>query len=277
MERPRRLRLRFHTFECDASFVPKDCSTNVLYVCDGCLTIFTDVDFYSIHRSVCSTPILGDILWSDESRNILFAELDGRKPSCAPTCRRAAKLATYFLDHKMTVDDAHYFGFFCLFFRDAQKNHFIGYFSKEWDVASAGDNNLACIFVLPPYQGRGYGKLLITLSYCFSALEARLGTPERPFSNQGARSFDQYWRRAVCAAILQLSKSKKPVTTQAICDITHMLADDVLVTLRRMKQPKTSKKLHAPLFVFSSADVIKASKEQAVSPSEVVWCGVEEV
>lgn len=38
----------------------------------------------------------------------------------------------------------------------------VGYFSKE--RVSAENNNLACILTLPPFQRKGYGKFLITLS-----------------------------------------------------------------------------------------------------------------
>ena len=41
-----------------------------------------------------------------------------------------------------------------------------GYFSKEGSYENG--NNLACIMVLPPYQRRGYGKFLISLSYFLS-------------------------------------------------------------------------------------------------------------
>lgn len=37
--------------------------------------------------------------------------------------------------------------------------------------------NLSCILVLPFYQRKGYGKFLITLSYEFSLIEGRPGTP----------------------------------------------------------------------------------------------------
>lgn len=69
----------------------------------------------------------------------------------------------------------------------------VGHFSKEVNSA----NNLACIMVLPPFQRKGYGKLLIQLSecfllgrfmqclsfqfigYCLSENEGIIGTPEK--------------------------------------------------------------------------------------------------
>jgi hypothetical protein len=45
----------------------------------------------------------------------------------------------------------------------------VGYFSKEKE--SPDGNNVACILTLPPYQRKGYGKLLIAFSYELSKLE----------------------------------------------------------------------------------------------------------
>lgn len=40
--------------------------------------------------------------------------------------------------------------------------HIVGYFSKEKE--STEDYNVACILTMPPYQRKGYGKLLIEFS-----------------------------------------------------------------------------------------------------------------
>ena len=44
---------------------------------------------------------------------------------------------------------------------NAQGYHLVGFFSKEKD--SAFDYNLACIMTLPPWQQKGYGRLMIQL------------------------------------------------------------------------------------------------------------------
>ena len=61
--------------------------------------------------------------------------------------------------------------FYILTDADSQRDHVLGFFSKE--KISYDEYNLACIVVLPPYQKKGYGMLLIEFStssawYCAS-------------------------------------------------------------------------------------------------------------
>ncbi|KAJ9464708.1 Histone acetyltransferase Tip60-like protein [Diplonema papillatum] len=78
---------------------------------------------------------------------------------------------------------------------------FRGYFSKE-----KGDcaNSLACITVLPPWQDRGYGRLLIHISYLLcKPKDGSLSehSPERPLSDLGMAAFLSYWKGAILAVL----------------------------------------------------------------------------
>jgi len=48
-------------------------------------------------------------------------------------------------------------------------------FCKEKE--SADEYNVACILVLPPFQKRGYGRLLIEFSYELSKIDGKTGSP----------------------------------------------------------------------------------------------------
>ncbi|EFA80491.1 pleckstrin domain-containing protein [Heterostelium album PN500] len=76
--------------------------------------------------------------------------------------------------------------------------------------------NLACILTLPPFQRKGFGKLLISFSYELSKKEHKVGTPEKPLSDLGLLSFRSYWTQ-VLLEILRKHKGNL-----SILDISNM-------------------------------------------------------
>jgi GNAT superfamily N-acetyltransferase len=79
------------------------------------------------------------------------------------------------LDHKTLHVDVQPFLFYVLTEWDEYGAHIVGYFSKVLDGTAMSltcaqekhsvlDHNLSCILTLPPFQRRGYGRLLIDFS-----------------------------------------------------------------------------------------------------------------
>jgi hypothetical protein len=89
--------------------------------------------------------------------------------------------AKLFLDTKSVFYDVTTFLYYLLVYRDSSipnaKPQVVGFFSKEklsWD-----NNNLACILVFPPWQKKGFGQVLMGVSYVLGRREGRLGGPEK--------------------------------------------------------------------------------------------------
>ena len=76
---------------------------------------------------------------------------------------------------------------------------------------------------MPYCQRKGYGKFLIELSYELSIKEGRSGTPERPLSDLGFRSYISWWG----ARILNLLLECQDVHQLSIADISEQTAIDV--------------------------------------------------
>lgn len=91
---------------------------------------------------------------------ISFFEIDGRKNKVY--AQNLCLLAKLFLDHKTLYYDTDPFLFYIMTEQDSRGFHIVGYFSKEKE--STEDYNVACILTMPPYQRKGYGKLLIEFS-----------------------------------------------------------------------------------------------------------------
>jgi hypothetical protein len=56
---------------------------------------------------------------------------------------------------------------------------------------------------MPHCQRKGYGKFLIEFSYLLSQVEQRKGTPERPLSDLGFRSYVTFWAIKVIRYLLE--------------------------------------------------------------------------
>jgi MOZ/SAS family len=107
----------------------------------------------------------------------------------------------------------------------------VGFFSKEklsWD-----SNNLACICVFPPWQKRGFGQILMAVSYELSKEDGRLGGPEKPLSELGSRAYIHFWSATIARRIME-QDTKDIVTVKSISEATYILPEDVIATLKDM-------------------------------------------
>ncbi|KAI4499853.1 hypothetical protein M0802_005109 [Mischocyttarus mexicanus] len=141
-----------------------------------------------------------------------------------------------FLDHKTLYYDTDPFLFYVMTDFDTRGFHIVGYFSKEKE--STEDHNVACILTLPPYQRKGYGKLLIEFSYELSKFEGKTGSPEKPLSDLGLLSYRSYWAHTILDILLNIKpvvENEKPqITISEICELTSIKKEDVISTLQNL-------------------------------------------
>uniref|UniRef100_A0A8P4KKB9 Histone acetyltransferase KAT5 n=1 Tax=Dicentrarchus labrax TaxID=13489 RepID=A0A8P4KKB9_DICLA len=202
----------------------------ILYLCEFCLKYLKSLKCLQRHLTKCNLrhPPGNEIY---RKGTISFFEIDGRKNKMYS--QNLCLLAKCFLDHKTLYYDTDPFLFYVMTEYDSKGFHIVGYFSKEKE--STEDYNVACILTLPPYQRRGYGKLLIEFSYELSKVEGKTGTPEKPLSDLGLLSYRSYWSQTILEILMDLKpdNGERPqITINEISEITSVKKEDVISTLQ---------------------------------------------
>ncbi|KAF0310876.1 Histone acetyltransferase Tip60 [Amphibalanus amphitrite] len=202
-----------------------------IYLCEFCLAYRKSSKCLERHIKKCKLKHPpGDEIY--RKNTISFFEVDGRKNKVY--AQNLCLLAKLFLDHKTLYYDTDPFLFYVMTECDSRGNHIVGYFSKEKE--STEDYNVACILALPPYQRKGYGRLLIEFSYALSKFEGKTGSPEKPLSDLGLLSYRSYWSQAILDLLINtkpLEGQETPqITISEISELTSIKKDDVISTLQ---------------------------------------------
>ena len=152
-------------------------------------------------------------------------------------CQNLGLLSRFFLKGKTAIYGPGSFMYYTLTEYENNAWRVRGYFSIEKGTRS---NSLACIMVLPPWQDRGFGRLLIHFSYIMGrppeSAPVVEKTPERPLSDLGMQVFLSYWKGAVIDAMHDMldDNSLTHNTTKDIerlCRITVISKKDILKVL----------------------------------------------
>ncbi|KAF8937151.1 K(lysine) acetyltransferase [Dissophora ornata] len=170
----------------------QDCQR--LFICEYCLKYIRQVESFMNHTKNCKRKKPpGTVVYSKGVNKIY--KVDGKTNKLY--CQNLSLLAKLFLDNKTLYFDIHGFHFFVLTeTRIGDRADVpVGFFSKE--IVSYDGYNLACILILPPFQRKSYGKLLIEFSYELTKIEGKVGSPEKPLSDLGKLGYVSYWITAI--------------------------------------------------------------------------------
>ncbi len=88
--------------------------------------------------------------------------------------------------------------------------------------------------VLPSYQKKGYGRLLIDFSYLLSRVENQLGSPEKPLSDLGRISYHCYWKSVISRVLDTQFVGANEIKIRDLCNITGISACDVSCALMKL-------------------------------------------
>ncbi|XP_025104296.1 histone acetyltransferase KAT5-like [Pomacea canaliculata] len=208
-------------------------SNAILYLCEYCLKYVKSSKCLERHLAKClhRHPPGNEIY---RKTNISFFEIDGRKNKVY--AQNLCLLAKLFLDHKTLYYDTDPFLFYVMCEQDVRGYHMVGFFSKEKE--STEDYNVACILTLPPYQRKGYGKLLIEFSYELSKVECKTGSPEKPLSDLGLLSYRSYWSQTILEILLNMKPNEQgerpAITINELSERTSIKKEDVVSTLQHL-------------------------------------------
>jgi len=169
-----------------------------------------------------------DAVGRNGPRQLSFWEIDGAREQVY--CQNLCLLSKLFLEGKTCFFDVEPFYFYVLTEVDEEGHHIAAYFSKEKQTPY--DYNLACIMTLPPCQRKGYGKLMISLSYELSNREGKKGSPEKPLSDLGQIGYKSFWSQTLIEIMLDMHRQ---TTVEELSDLTGFQREDVVWTLQNLQ------------------------------------------
>lgn len=245
-----------------------------MYICEFCLKYMKKQKTLINHSFKChmkSPP--GKQIYRDESLSMF--EIDGREHKLY--CQNLCLLSKLFLDHKTLYYDVDPFLFYVLCEVDeSQTHHIVGYFSKE--KQSQENYNLACILTFPPYQRKGYGKFLISVSYELTKRECVVGSPEKPLSDLGRISYRSYWAY-ILLTMFQDQELTKTLTIEKVSKMTGIRTEDILSTLHSLNMIKYWKGQHVISVNKQTVEtfLLETKRIRLCNPSCLTWQPPEKV
>jgi len=265
-----------------------------------------------ISNNICQLRPPGTEIYRDMARDpnpIVVLEIDGAEEQVF--CQNLCLFSKLFIEHKTMYYDPTPFLFYVvceietttICDHEIEVFHPVGYFSKE--KSSPTGYNLSCILTFPQYQRKGYGKVMISLSYELSKLEHKTGSPEKPLSDLGKLSYRSYWKLILlrelyrCAKVImeksKLNKSESSedesisvgvgledgISLMGVSQRTAIRPEDIISTLESISLLKhfrgqvvadfTIKDIEANLFPLEKKIQKRRGGDRFVNPDLIQW------
>ncbi|KAH8317587.1 hypothetical protein KR074_001422 [Drosophila pseudoananassae] len=234
----------------DAARLPK------MYICEFCLRYQKSETGIKRHAQKCvwrHPP--GDEIYRKGKLQVW--QVDGKRYK--QYCQHLCLLAKFFLDHKTLYYDVEPFLFYIMTLADVDGCHIVGYFSKHIPFLQEKNSfyNVSCILTLPPYQRKGYGRLLIDFSYLLTRVEGKIGSPEKPLSDLGLISYRSYWKDVLLDYLC--NRSGNSLCIKDVSQEMAIYSYDIVSTLQALGMMKYWKGKH---IVLKKQDVLDEYEER---------------
>uniref|UniRef100_A0A1I7U058 histone acetyltransferase n=1 Tax=Caenorhabditis tropicalis TaxID=1561998 RepID=A0A1I7U058_9PELO len=232
-----------------------------VHTCDYCLEFFTSKDTLKLHLRRCIRMPPGAEIY--KKGDISIFEVHGKRQK--PFCHNLCLMARLFLESKTVFHDTEHFMFYVLTIATDEGNKFVGYFSREMYYPPGF--SMMCLMVLPIYQGKGYGRLLIELSYAMAKTQGLTLGPETPLSEDGKRAHEQFWIWALCDFLKNRESTTAGCSIEEIAKNTGIKSDDLMEIMKKLKWIRlpVSKNLNKLKYEIDEkfvADTLKAEKDR---------------
>eukprot|EP00917_Polyrhabdina_sp_WS-2016_P009798 GHVP01021522.1.p1 GENE.GHVP01021522.1~~GHVP01021522.1.p1 ORF type:complete len:327 (+),score=34.58 GHVP01021522.1:1605-2585(+) len=205
---------------------PKEAYNNacITYICSICLKYFKSNRTREYHNKICRDRIPGDIVYQEKELKVFSIKGSIETSYCRSLCL----LGKTMIYSKTLYYDVSNFVFYPLYQMNINPK-LLGYFSR--DIQSE-IYNLSCITIFPGNSKKGYGSLLISLSYKISRDMNRISTPEKPLSESGRSVYVSYWKNT----IIQYLKDRRSIKTsiKEIEENTGIFSQDILSIIPEM-------------------------------------------
>lgn len=230
-----------------------------LYYCEFCLSFYAHETELKRHIEKCTiVHPPGNMIYIDKEAKLSVWEVDANRNFAY--CENLSYLSKLFLDHKLLLHPMDIFLYFCLCEYDEYGHHIVGYFSKNKYFTDGC--NLSCILTMPFYQRRGFGKVLISLSYELSRIENKIGTPERPLSDLGKQLYLSWWTQRLIEWIKE--RNGLPFTLKEMSDETNILLVDIQDAL---ENENLIKKVNNKIYICTDPKVLDEIYKKMGRPS----------